>query len=338
MADVYSYIHGTEGSDLILRNYLSPGVTSDPTGLTGTNGVTVGIHGYGGNDIIQFGPETGYATGDDGKDVLDARAAEGGAQLLGGVGRDLLIGGDGADEFDPDFSGENLPNGADTMVGGKGDDTYNIFDRGDVILECGGEGDDTVWVRAALDKYVLPRNVENVFVEALVGKVVGNASDNVISRGETQYGLEGKDSLEGGSDLHGGNGADRLIANGFVAETLTGGRGADTFLFQYYFDDKPPRDVIAAGDGAIAFEGAGRAGGDLIDLSGIDAINSDTNFDHEGFVFGGTGAGHLSLVDRGSDTLVRGNLDDDAAFELRILIKDGEIHASAYTAQDFILA
>ena len=58
---------------------------------------------------------------------------------------------------------------------------------------------------------------------------------------------------------------------------------------------------------------------------------------NQAFVFGGTGAGRVSLVNSGSNTLLRCNVDGDAAFELELLIEDGGILASAYKALDFVL-
>jgi hypothetical protein len=84
----------------------------------------------------------------------------------------------------------------------------------------------------------------------------------------------------------------------------------------------------------MAFQGAGRAPGDLIKVSYLD---EDAGNDPASFVFGSTGKGGLSLIDRGSNTLVRGNVDDDPAFKFRLLIEDGGVTASAYTADDFIL-
>jgi hypothetical protein len=77
------------------------------------------------------------------------------------------------------------------------------------------------------------------------------------------------------------------------------------------------------------------AGGDVIDLAGIDA--NTTLAGNQAFVFGGTGIGGLSLVNAGENTLVRCNADDDAAFEFELLIEDGGILASVYRPGDFVL-
>ena len=53
---------------------------------------------------------------------------------------------------------------------------------------------------------------------------------------------------------------------------------------------------------------------------------------------GGAGVGRISVVEFGnSATLVRANIDGDAAFEVELMIEDGSTKASAYTAADFIL-
>ena len=150
------------------------------------------------------------------------------------------------------------------------------------------------------------------FTTSPVSVVAGSGVDKV-------YGGAGNDELHGGSD------ADRLY----------GGKGDDTFVFDWVSDSTPTRrDVIGCADG-VAFEGAGKAGGDVIDLRGLDADMTTPDF--ESFIFGGTGKGHLSLTNSGSDTLVRGNLDDDRGFEFQCLIRDGDVRASAYTAADFLL-
>jgi hypothetical protein len=56
------------------------------------------------------------------------------------------------------------------------------------------------------------------------------------------------------------------------------------------------------------------------------------------FVFGtATGRGRLWAATSGSNTLIRGNTDSDAAAELEITIEDGTVAASAYSAADFLV-
>lgn len=152
-------------------------------------------------------------------------------------------------------------------------------------------------------------------------------------------GTSGNDVLTGtsGADwLHGYAGNDTLRGNA-GADILSGGAGSDTFDFDVASHSSGMfRDVLRGADGAAAFEGAGAAAGDRIDLSGIDA--NDLVAGNQSFTFGGTGAGQISIVELGNtSTLVRANTDKDAAFEFELIIEDGKVHSSQYTAADFIL-
>ena len=93
--------------------------------------------------------------------------------------------------------------------------------------------------------------------------------------------------------------------------------------------------MIVAG-GAAAFQRAGRPGGDVIHLGGIDAdVRAAGDQD---FRFGAaTGRGQLWIEERGAVTYVLGNVDRDAAAELQIAIRDWGVRASDYTADDFVL-
>jgi hypothetical protein len=86
----------------------------------------------------------------------------------------------------------------------------------------------------------------------------------------------------------------------------------------------------------VAFEGIGAARGDRIDVAGIDADAGQGG--NQAFVFGGAGVGHLSLVDDGGITIVRGDTAQGGGFELEVAIEDGLIgFAINYSAADFVL-
>lgn len=367
-------IHGTEGDDRILRDHFSPGVTSDPGGLTGTDpGHSWDvIYGYGGDDIIVFGYESDIAYGGDGDDRIDAREAGHVSDayhiLFGDAGDDVVLGSDTRDYLDLAFDGStDQAEGADTLIGGLGDDLYGVDGLDDVVIERAGGGDDSVFVMS-LTSYVLRANFEDVYMWTDHSSVTGNAGDNFIyawgsstlrggSGDDLMLAYTGRNLLIGGSGddqlyvydsewvgfhpardtLRGGSGDDILIGDE-GADCLIGGTGADVFTYDEVLDSvlEEYRDEIRAGDHAKAFEKPGAAKGDLIDVSAIDA-NIDTA-EFENFVFGGTGAGTISVVDQGVNSLVRGNINDDADFEFQILIRDGCVHASAYTAEDFILS
>jgi trimeric autotransporter adhesin len=102
-------------------------------------------------------------------------------------------------------AGNNLLNGLagnDNMRGGAGDDTYVVDSAGDVVIEVAGEGYD--WVYASVN-HTLAADVEYLVLTAASATVgTGNALNNNIYAG----------------------------AN-YVAHTLVGGLGDDTYYFQY---------------------------------------------------------------------------------------------------------
>jgi serralysin len=182
--------------------------------------------------------------------------------------------------------------------------------------------------------------------DAIVGNAVGNTLygnngvDRLTGRGgnDILLGGKGSDRLQGsvGIDLtSGGDGKDRLIG-GAGQDVLVGGWGADIFDFNRVRESRPTAPDICVTDGsAPAFQGAGVAKGDRIDLSGIDA--NTTRAGNQAFAFGGDGIGRVDAVRSGDDTLIRCNVDRDAAFEFALLIKDDDVRASAYSGIDFVL-
>ena len=104
----------------------------------------------------------------------------------------------------------------------------------------------------------------------------GAAGNDVILAGignDLLLGGQGNDALFGeqGLDTLRGQGGARYAAG--RSDPRRAGRRLRRRHFVFANDESQPlvRDTIAAGDGAIAFEGAGGGAGDLIDLSAIDA-------------------------------------------------------------------
>jgi serralysin len=180
----------------------------------------------------------------------------------------------------------------------------------------------------------------------IVGNAVGNAlygnggGDRLTGRAGSDllFGGNGNDRLNGsvGVDLtSGGDGNDRLVG-GTGPDVLVGGRGADIFVFRSVRDSRGGIGDLCIADGsAPAFQAAGVAGGDRIDLSAIDA--DTTLAGNQAFAFGGTGTGRAYAVNSGADTLIRCNIDRDPAFEFELLIEDGGVLATDYKAIDFVL-
>lgn len=308
-------IDGTSRNDTITPTILSAGVTPHVFPSNADDE----LHGHGGSDTLNGGGGDDFLFGDD----LDSEK-----------GNDFMDGGAGAD----------------IMSGHAGNDTYVVDNAGDQIIEstAASGGVDTVrssTITVDLSNYGFNvSGLENITLTGSRGLAgLGNDFSNVITGnggGNLLVGFAGDDTLDGGGGkdtLQGQAGADILVG-GAKADVLIGGLDADTFQFRSASDSTPSApDQIEAGDGAPAFEGAGSSGGDRIDVSGIDA--NATAGGNQTFAFGGgTGKGHLTLVDSGTDTIVRGNTDNDAAFEFQLVIHDGNtVSAANYSAGDFLL-
>ncbi|WP_353227650.1 family 16 glycosylhydrolase [Novosphingobium sp.] len=115
-------------------------------------------------------------------------------------------------------------NGATTLTGGTGNDSYYVNRTSTQVVEAAGAGTDTVF--ASVD-YTLPTNVEKLVLTGTATRGTSNAVGGILvgnSIGSVLTGGGGADTLIGGA------GNDRLIA-GTGVEMLTGGGGADTFVF-----------------------------------------------------------------------------------------------------------
>ena len=274
--------------------------------------------GNAGNDDLAGLTASDALYGGDGNDRLDGGAGTDG--LDGGAGNDVLIGG----------------SSADALTGGSGIDTASYATATEAVdarLLGGGYAGDAIgdtW--SGVENLIGSSFSDALFGDSGVNTLSGGAGDDLLN------GWLGNDVLIAGvgfDQLEGAEGND-VLRGGGGADILIGGRGNDVFDFDLVADSAPgARDVCRADVGAIAFEGAGVLGGDRIDLAGIDANTSVAG--NQAFVFGGTGAGRVSLVNSDSNTLLRCNVDGDAAFELELLIGDGGILASAYKALDFVL-
>ena len=238
--------------------------------------------------------------------------------IFGNGGNDSLSGSGGDDVIDGGTGNDTLDGnaGADTLIGGDGNDTY-LTDGLDTLIEAAtaAGGVDLVISTAS---HTLGTGLEHLTLTgtaAITG--TGNGLDNTLTGNGAANVLSGL----GGTDvLIGGAGADRL----------DGGLGADTFRFLLASDSD-----VAAPDTIVFFDAPGTGAGDLIDLSAIDADAVAAG--NSAFSFGSTATGGLSLARQGTNTLVRGNLDADAAFEFVLVITDGTTAHTSYTAADFLL-
>ncbi|KQP63982.1 hypothetical protein ASF41_22150 [Methylobacterium sp. Leaf111] len=215
-------IDGGTGADL-----MSGGLGDDTYIVDHTGDVVVELAGQG-VDTVQT-TLTAYTLGADVEDLTFIGAAN--FTASGNELANVLTSGSGHDRLDGKA-------GADTMIGGLGNDTYVVDNAGDVVLELVGQGTDRVLSSVS---YTLSDNVETLQLSA--SKNV-NGTGNALAN--TLIGNAGANVLDG----RGG------------ADTLTGGGGNDTFVF---------RLGETQGDKVTDFTGAGATIGDHLEFRGFGA-------------------------------------------------------------------
>ena len=300
-------LEGKIGDDSIV------GGIGDDT-LRGSDG-NDSIQGGEGNDVAFGGNDNDSIFGDEGNDTLD-----------GSSGDDTIDGWDGDDVIVGETGNDNLLgyNGDDTMRGGGGNDT--MFGEDDDDLMFGSSGEDLMRGGNGNDTLEGDTQSDDLF---------GDAGNDVLRGGD------GFDFLDGGfgdDTLAGGNGNDTLLGNS-GQDILRGNAQNDTFDFNFESDS-----TFAASDLIDGIDGIGVAGGDIIDLAGIDA--NTTIAGNQAFTFLGAvssavgigfGAGGLWVENAGGQTRLYGNTDNDGVIEFAVRIVDGGITANDYIAGDFIL-
>ena len=109
-------------------------------------------------------------------------------EIAGGDGNDHLEGGEGNDRFDWDSASRA---GADTFLGGAGDDVY-VISGNDQVVENSAEGTDLVWASENFSIEFVP-NVENLSLfstdpvsatgNSLNNRLTGNSAANMLTGG-----------------------------------------------------------------------------------------------------------------------------------------------------------
>ncbi len=239
--------------------------------------------------------------------------------LLGNSGNNILDGGSWED---------------DQLIGGPGDDTFNVYN--DTVVEVAGGGDDSVILKGS-NWYTLPDNVENLrneSTDSTRATLYGNQLDNTIvarmTSNDIVYGLGGNDTLVGGTsnnlmyggegndilsgldgpdELYGGNGNDALDG-GFGNDRLDGGAGDDVYTA---VDATDTVIELPAGGVDTVFTGTTYSLAMLQDvenltLTGVSAINGTGNAGNNQLT--GNGAANTLAGGLGADTLAGGAGDD----------------------------
>ncbi|MGK9167498.1 hypothetical protein KXR53_14430 [Inquilinus limosus] len=187
-------------------------------------------------------------------------------------------------------SGDNILNGgleADILVGGGGNDIYEIFSNDaspDRILEMEDGGIDLVV--CTIGVWQLAENVENLILTGKNALGYGNGLANVISGSAWD------------NDIRGEGGNDTIIGDGGF-DTLSGGTGDDIIQAKdgaRWIDGDEGNDRITTGSGVTIVEGG--AGDDIIDSdASFWSISGDDGSD---VIRGGSG-----------DNIILGGRDDD---------------------------
>ncbi|PTE19728.1 hypothetical protein C5F48_21330, partial [Cereibacter changlensis JA139] len=252
--------------------------------------------------MSEFGTEAADTmTGAGGDDFL----AGGGGQdiIAGGAGADLLLGEAGADAINGDDGDDLIEGGAgdDALFGGAGDDTFLAQEGDGRDLIFGGEGSDTIDLGAILTAAEI-----DLGSLSAIGWV---KSGGVVDR------LVGVENAIGGA-------GDDLFRAGTAANTMAGGEGDDIFRF----------DTAAAAEGDVILD---FSPGDMIDLSGIDAMRGMAG--NQSFRLAAADeapvAGLLVLTEgEGDTTLVSGHTDDDGQADFTLTVQGRQsLDADSFT-------
>ncbi|MBS0123974.1 PD40 domain-containing protein [Thetidibacter halocola] len=160
----------------------------------------------------------------------------------------------------------------DTLMGGKGDDTYALH-RNDIVVERVGEGRDTV---IASFTYTLPRNVENLVLAGGANiNGTGNALGNVLTGNGGSNRLDGMAGMDTASYASAGRAVTVSLA---IAGEQATGVGRDTLVSIENLIGSRFNDRLTGDDGANALRGG--AGGDTLEGgAGNDTyyVDSDTD-------------------------------------------------------------
>lgn len=349
-------IRGAGGDDVLL------GDAKDNTLVGGAGDDR--LIGRGGDDALIGGAGNDVLIGGAGRDRIALGEGGGRADLAAkgaqntGAGRDVLRqiedadGGAGDDRLLGNAAGNTLRGaagddvltgrgGADRLIGGAGDDTA-FGGKGDDAL-LGADGDDALFGGGGADVLNGGDGADRLEGGAGNDRLVGGDADD-------PFGPAGLDTLEGGGGddvliagrneddvLFGGAGADRLISHGnrFGAE-LTGGEGADTFVFTRLRDFSNDPSIYRQMDEVIGYD---PSEGDVIDLTAIDADpnapgnqaltpTSDISIQPTGITvfsevtFGFSDPGTLALATLFGENYLVLDLDADRAVDAAILLDD----------------
>ncbi|WP_353931255.1 DUF4347 domain-containing protein [Okeanomitos corallinicola TIOX110] len=212
--------------------------------------------------------------------------------------------------------------GADTMIGGLGNDKFYVDNIGDIIIENLNEGTDSVFTT---ESYTLADNLENLTLQGtsaidgtgnnLNNRITGNNAANVISGGV------GNDNLNGKAG----------------ADTMIGGLGNDKFYLDNSGDiiienlNEGTDSVLSTATHTLAdnLENLTLQGTSAIDGTGNNLNNRITGNNAANVISGGVGNDNLNGK-AGADTMI-GGLGNDKIY---LGANDGAVDIVYYTFGD----
>jgi Ca2+-binding RTX toxin-like protein len=209
--------------------------------------------------------------------------------------------------------------GNDVMVGGDGDDDYTLSAPGDIVVEAPGAGHDAALLAfAAAGSYTMAANVEDAVMTAastVAVNVIGNGLDNYIAGNAGANKLSGgagNDVLVGGAGIDtmlGGDGDDQYtVAESGDVVTENAGEGYDTVFSKaaVYAMGANVEDMVFIGGGA--FTGTGGGGDNRLFAGSSSGAKLDGGAGNDRLV---GGAGNDSLIGGLGDDLIQASAGKD---------------------------
>ncbi|PZU10861.1 calcium-binding protein [Sphingomonas sp.] len=264
--------------------------------LNGNDGNNV-LNGMAGADIMAGGKGNDIYYVDNAQDAVLEVAGQGYDSVQASVSINVvnqsieavtLVGTDNIDVFaggDAELLTGNAGNnvlagygGAETMIGGLGDDTYYVDNIGDKVIEAQGAGNDTIY--SSVSYSLFQQFVETLTLTGSLNiDATGNAQNNIIN----------------------GNYGNNVMNGMAGADIMSGGAGDDT----YYVDNVGDQVIEYQGYGndkvysSIGFDLAGQFI-EALELTGSNAINALGNSQDNVLI--GNGANNVLTGRGGSDT------------------------------------